>query len=91
MAYPMMKWPTFAEFRQRLEAEFNCKYRELPVKLTINGGVPEPIRYFEREVEGEKRRFSIWYPDDERIAPHVIRAVCRRLGIEPAAFGLILG
>jgi len=87
----MIKWPTFAEFRQRLEAEFNCKYRELPVRLAINGGVPEPIRYFEREVEGEKLRYSVWYPDDERIGPFVIRPICRKLKIDPKAFGLTLG
>jgi hypothetical protein len=93
MAYPMTTWPTFGELKQRLAKEFGCTFKELSAAtLTMNGGLPGPITYFEREVEGEKLRYSmITYADDERIAPFVIRPLCRRLKIDPKAFGLTLG
>ena len=91
MAYPMIQWPTFPEFRDRLVNEFACKYIQLPASMTINDGEPKPVFYFEREFRDEVRRYVVAIPDDARLEPSVIRTICKRLGIDPAAFGLVLG
>jgi hypothetical protein len=87
----MIQWPLFTEFRDRLLNEFECKYIQLPGAITIDDGDPKPIFYFEREAGGEVRRYAVAIPDDERLAPSVIRSICRRLAVDPKAFGLVLG
>jgi hypothetical protein len=91
MAYPMMPWPTFADFRARLVAEFGCTYKELPGQLSVNGCDPETVCYLERKVEDEMRRYAVVLKDDERVAPSVIRSICARLELDPRKFGLTLG
>ena len=91
MAYPMIKWLSFVEFRSKLISEFQCKYLELPHSLAIAGSAPEPIKYFERIVDGTPRRYAVSIADEESIPPSIIRSICARLKVDPAAFGLHLG
>ena len=76
--------PTFAEFRIRLEKEFDCKFnidRE-----------PFPISYFERIVNGKKITCVVdLNSDSEPVTPTVIRSVCTRLKINLTEFNLHLG
>lgn len=87
----MIQWPTFAEFRDRLVNEVGCKYSQLPASMSIHDSEPKPIFYFERDAGGEMRRYVVAIPDDERLAPSVIRSICRRLAVDPAMFGLTIG
>lgn len=91
MPYPMIQWPTFTDFRDRLIKEAGCKYLQLPASVAINEGDPNPVFYFERDFEGEVRRYVVAIPDGERLAPSTIRSICNRLGVDPAMFGLELG
>lgn len=91
MAYPMIQFPTFAEFKDRLTSEFGCEYKQLPHSLAVGDGEPQPINYFERVVGGETRRYVVFIPDDERLVPSVIRSICAALRLNPADFGLNLG
>ena len=87
MAYPMVKWPRFSEFRQRLEHDFACRY-VADGKISING---EPIARLERDVNGSTRRYAVTYSEDDEIAPSVVRSICDHLLIGPEAFGLNIG
>jgi len=87
----MIKWPTFSDFRARLVNDFQCTYRELPGKLSVNDSAPQTICYLQREVNGEVRRYAVALTDDERVAPSVIRSICTHLGIDTEEFGLSLG
>jgi hypothetical protein len=92
VAYPMIQWPTFTEFRDRLVNEVGCKYIQLPGSITVDDGEPKPVFYFERDLGGGNyRRYVVAIPDDERLAPSVIRSICRLLAVDPAMFGLTLG
>ena len=91
MPYPMIQWPRFLEFRERLVAELDCEWKTLPDSLAIGKGEPEPVNYLERIVDGQTRRYAVFIPDNERIPPSVIRSICAQLKVDPAAFGLHLG
>ena len=91
MPYPMIPWPTFAEFRDRLVSEFQCEYKELPDSLALATNDPEPVWYFERAVGDIPRRYAVFIADDEPVPPSVIRSICARLKVDPSAFGLHLG
>ena len=88
----MIQWPTFAEFRGRLVDEMGCKYSQLPGSISIDDGESKPIFFFERDLgSGDVRRYAVAIPDDERLAPPIIRSICKRLAVDPAGFGLTLG
>jgi hypothetical protein len=87
----MIQWPTFDELRMRLQNEYACSYKELHGALSINDGEPETVRYFERTVGDQTRRYTVNFAEDERVAPHLIRSLCDQLGIDKTAFGLVLG
>lgn len=89
MAYPFAQCPTFREFKNILEKEFGCQFKQ---KNMLKNGEPYTILYFERSFDGSIIQCSIdSYNDEDRIAFPVIRSVCRRLKIDPAYFGLTLG
>jgi len=89
LAYPFTQCPTFREFKNTLEKEFGCKFKQ---KNIIKNGDPYTVCYFERIVDGDTIQCSVdSYDDEERIVFQVIRSICRRLKIDPAYFGLILG
>ena len=92
MAYPMIQWPMFTEFRDHLVNEVGCKYSQLPGSVSVDDGEPRPIFYFERDLgDGDVRRYAVAIPDNQRLAPSVIRSICKRLAVDPAMFGLTLG
>jgi hypothetical protein len=84
--YPMIPFPTFAEFRGRLEREYGCTYQELPSSV----GAPFPVRYLEREVDGKTIRCTVDIEEGTRLTPHLLRFFCRRLKLPPGDFGLHL-
>ena len=89
MAYPMVPWPTFSEFRERLVSEFGCRYVHVPDgQMFVNGN---PVGELERKVDGKVRRYAVCYDDDYRIAPSVVRSICTQLHVDPDAFGMNLG
>jgi hypothetical protein len=89
LAYPFAQCPTFRELKNTLEKEFGCKFKQ---KNLVKNRDPYTICYFERIIEGNIIQCSVdSYDDEERIAFPVIRSICRRLKIDPARFGLVLG
>lgn len=91
MAYPFMPFPTFADFKARLETEFGCRF-VIGDDLCDGDGDSQPITYFEREVDGKVVRCVVSVAGEEtRVATLFIRNVCKRLKIAPKEFGLELG
>lgn len=89
MAYPFTNYTSFAVFRQRLESEFACEFREEPMDVD---GLPDTITYFARKVDGLEQVCVVFFPDPEKLVePGIIRYVCRHLSVDPAVFGLHLG
>lgn len=86
MAYPMVQWPTFAEFRNRLERDFGCRYVE-GGEVVVNG---VPVGWLERDADGSTRRYAVTYSADCRLAPSVVRSICVQLQVDPEAFGLTI-
>jgi len=86
LAYPFGPTITFGRFRKRLE-ELGCVFKTLRVV-----DYPDPICYFEREIDGEPIQAVIDRKlDDSPVNPDVIRSVCVRLKIDPQAhFGQYL-
>ncbi len=92
MAYPFAKALTFAEFKDRLAKEFGCTYIKLDVKLKDPEGKEREVYYFERTVEGQVLRVvAPDLVDGARVLYSVVRSICGKLQIDPAAFGLVLG
>lgn len=87
MPYPMMEWPRFGNFRRQLETEFGCRYID-DGKVTVNG---DRVARLERDIDGETRRYAVYYSDEERLAPTVVRSICAHLRVDPTKFGLTLG
>ena len=77
MAYPMVQAPTFGEFRQRLERDFDCRYIA-DGEVSING---DPIARLERDIEGSTRRYAVTYSEDVRLAPSVVGASAPSCGL----------
>ena len=78
MAYPMMQWPAFGDFRTRLETDFGCSYVD-DGQVVLNGS---RIAWLEREVDGVFRRYAVSYHPDERLAPSVVRSICAQLRVD---------
>jgi len=83
MPYPMTPLPSFAEFRQKLESEWNCEYKTLPEKLTDEKGNEHAVRYLERDLGGRVARYVVECDEDEILVPSLIRSICARLEIDP--------
>lgn len=82
--------PTFGGFREALEQEFDCSFKQIVIPNVNNESFP--IDYFERTVEGKKYLCVVSIENDnEVVTPSVLRSVCKRLKIDPAEFGLHLG
>ncbi len=87
MAYPMVQAPTFGEFRQRLERDFDCRYIA-DGEVSING---DPIARLERDIEGSTRRYAVTYSEDVRLAPSVVRSISAQLRVDSTVFGFTIG
>ena len=88
MAYPMVPWPAFGEFRQRLEYDFGCRY-VTDEEVSVNGA---PIALLERDIDdGSTRRYVVTYSEDYRLAPSVVRSICSHLHVDSAVFGFTIG
>ena len=84
----MVRWPTFGEFRQRLERDFDCRY-VADEEVSVNGA---QIARLERDIDdGSTRRYAVTYSEDYRLAPSVIRSICGQLHVDAAVFGLTIG
>ena len=86
MAYPMARCPTFKEVRQRLEAEFDCRY-VVDEEVRLNGVF---LTNIERDVDGVTLRCAFTYDDNERLPPSEVRSICARLRISVSAFNMHL-
>lgn len=92
MAYPFAKVPLYGEFKQRLEKEFGCKYLKAEGTLVGPDKREHAVYYFERILKDKTLRASAPdLNDKDYILWTVIRSLCARLEIDPAAFGLDLG
>jgi hypothetical protein len=87
----MVQMPTFAEFRARLAAEFQCSWEAAPSELSVDDEPPQTVNYFKRVVNGVTLTYSIFIGDTDRMTPTVLRSACSQLQIDPARFGLTLG
>lgn len=92
MAYPFAKAPFYGEVKQRLEKEFDCKYRKAEGKLVAPDGTEHEVYYFERKLKDKTLRASApELSDKDYVLWSVLRSLCARLEVNPAAFGLDLG
>jgi hypothetical protein len=91
VAYPFIKYPSFAEFREILEKEFDCKFRQLDGVLVDPDGNEHEVRYFQRQVSKRLLLCPIDLSDDTILTPSVLRSTCARLKIPVQRFGLVLG
>jgi hypothetical protein len=91
LAYPFFRFPTFVDFKSKLETEFGCRF-VIGDDLCDGDGDSQPITFFEREVDGETLRCVVSVTDDQLpVAPTFIRNICGRLRINPKDCGLDLG
>ena len=91
-AYPFCPAPKYSALKERLQQEFNCKLLKVEGKIRDLAGIEHDVYYFEREHEGKTyRAVAPALSDDTYVLYSVTRSLCRRLRINPAAFGLVLG
>lgn len=92
MAYPLAPALSYADFKVRLEKEFDCKLVKLDGKLIDPQGAGHTVHYFERKI-GTKvlRSAAPDLSDDTILLFSVMRSVCAKLDIPAEAFGLDLG
>lgn len=90
MAYPFTRALSFGQFRERLEKEFNCEFKEEP--LIINDkGKSDLIYYFQRTVDNKVLRCSLFIKSQNDMCQFsFVRYVCKSLQIPPKEFGLVL-
>lgn len=80
MAYPFMKFPTFAEFIEKLRSAHNIVLKDLDETI-IKDEAHLAIHYLEGVVDGKEVRCVIDIVDfAERVTPSVLRSVCARFG-----------
>jgi hypothetical protein len=92
VAYPFAKVPLYGVVKQRFEKEFGCKYLKAPGTLVGPDGKEHAVYYFERTLKDKTLRASAPdLSDKEYVLWSVLRSLCARLDIDPAAFGLDLG
>ncbi|TMA72130.1 MAG: hypothetical protein E6J67_20905 [Deltaproteobacteria bacterium] len=91
MPYPMVQMPTWSDFQARLTGEFKCTFgtQKFPAGTTPLPSVP----FVARVVNGTTYRcvFDMPAASNTRVALSVLRSICAKLRIDPAAFGLVLG
>jgi len=91
-AYPFAKAPTYAEMKERLQNEFECKLLKVEGKIRDLQGVEHDVYFFERTLHNKTyRAVAPDLKDDDRVLYSVTRSLCNRLRIDPANFGLVLG
>jgi len=75
--------PNFAEFRRRVESEFECHVRE----FLTTGPDELPVYGVSRKIRGEFKEYPVVITDDRLVmAPSLVRSICRYLEIEQSAF-----
>lgn len=90
MAYPFIEAPTLDSFVERAQEKFGV--RKTNSNIAIHGPdglyIPEVL---EREVDGKALKTQCPNLDgDERLTPHQIVRLCRRLKIPSSEWGLNL-
>jgi hypothetical protein len=85
--YPLVKAPTWREFVGQL-GRFDVELKQTDFVLRDPVGETEPIRYLERQYGVETYRCVVQpLPDEQRLAPSMIRSICLALQIDLAEFG----
>lgn len=91
MAYPFVRYPSFREFKEILQKEFDCHYEKLDGVLVDPNNVQHEVSYF-RRVLGKKTLLApVDLSDDTMLTPSVLRSICTRLKVPLERFGLLLG
>lgn len=81
MAYPFIKFPTFAEFIDKLRIVHNIVLKDLDEPVIKDDTTHITIHYLEGVVGGKQVRCVIDIVDfAERVTPAVLRSVCARFG-----------
>jgi hypothetical protein len=79
--------PTWASFLRVADAQGVKLHRISPARAAAKGRRP-PVRYLRRP--GEAPLIVGEFADHEPLTPEYLSALCRRLRIDPAPFGLTL-
>lgn len=90
MAYPFAQMPTLGQFVRRACSDYGCTHEKGSVTLFGPDGESR-VSALSREENGERKVVVLPFLDDgERLTPHLLRSLCRRLGLPLADFGLVL-
>ena len=92
MAYPFVKYPSFAEFKKILKEEFSCDYKKLAQATLVDpDGIDHEVFYFERQEGNTILVAAVDLTDDTMLTPSLLRSICSRLHVPVQHFGLTLG
>jgi hypothetical protein len=91
MTYPFSHLPTLREFVDRVISDYGGK------QLLPDGSLSGPrgkarIEVLVRAGKGRKKKIAIMpaLGESEVLTPHVLRSLCKQLGIRPEDFDMIL-
>ena len=88
MAYPMIKFPTFAEFIEKWRDKCGIEFKDFDGEMAQEGDQPLSIHFLEGEVNGTTVRCVVDIQDyDARVAPSVHRSICARFKLDQEQFG----
>ncbi len=88
MAYPLIKFPTFAEFIGKLRDKRGIELNDLDGDLSKNGEPSISIHYLQGEVNGKTIRCVVDIQDyDAPVAPSLHRSICARFELDQEEFG----
>ena len=92
MAYPFAQMPTLEEFICTACNIYGCVREVGKVKVVDPDGEESLVSALSRGENGERKTVVLPFrDDDERLTPHLLRNLCRRLDLPLADFGLVLG
>lgn len=77
-------WPTFSQVKEHLRKKCQVRYTDL-----TRPGDPKPVGVLERDDNGKRYSLPVSHRDDEALSDHMIRSICRRLGISPVELGVM--
>lgn len=88
MAFPFIKFPTFAEFIERLRDEHNILFKDLDGAIAKEGSAPISIHFLEGTSDGKTIQCVVDIQDyDDRITPSMHRSICARFGLNQECLG----
>lgn len=89
-AYPFSPMPTLGEFIRQACDEFDAKLTNADITIQGPEGIFTP-EVLERNIANKKLKVVLPYLDEtDRLTPHQVLSLCRRLQIDSSIFGLNL-